>query len=734
MKNSDLFRLSAMKDKIDKDNIKGKVINSSFSSDEIVLFNDYMKTPIYKKPVFRGIAIAACLVLVLTITLVLTLVIGNGEEVIELYIRSSENAENYEQYNFAYTPAVINGKDFYPTSYGIASFADVNYSECKFLGDFQTNEGIQGKYFEIENGDGTYTLNFEFNDDYTLYQSYVVEKEELESKLSALVESAKSVRLVSQDESKAPVYAVAELETAFSLLNPDKITVSNFAMRMPTEDGAVIMIANLALSDNDDSSVIGEVVKTSKHKDNFLIENYSYATENGTFTFEFAFDISVSGDVLRDEAIIKSIKTLRMIDSFVAEPIAIDENTFYVSDESFEFEAQNGTTIKTDGGIDFYGITANFSICLPKTDSDINPMANPDAKDENGILHFVSWGLYDAIDSIAYEKQGEFETADGIKVIWHDVPMDNDVAARFIERRFNVMYDFGVLTFRYHIANDFANEIHLLDAMIESASTVKLVSKTENTLVEGIDDVSKIPADTDSIEHLMTYYEAKGIISGENEIDEFMEAMKRGEERELTVIYWTFTRRDDERYPNGYLFASSYYELKCKDGIGYYRSRQPIYLMGKTFLGYSDGEFTEFNGINKVYVHTESMYYDEMTGKRQSYIYLQYWLDVGDREYYAPIMSHYVATGSEIDKYDNVEPCVVMNSENAPMIMRWPLSYFTSRDADDFAEDICVINPPYNSEFLKGALEGFEELDVNGKFSSEIEKFRNEYEQFIKNN
>ena len=94
MKNSDLFRLSAMKDKIDKDNIKVKVINSSFSSDEIVLFNDDMKTPIYKKPVFKGIAIAACFVLVLTITLVLTLVIGNGEEVIELYIRSSENAEN----------------------------------------------------------------------------------------------------------------------------------------------------------------------------------------------------------------------------------------------------------------------------------------------------------------------------------------------------------------------------------------------------------------------------------------------------------------------------------------------------------------------------------------------------------------------------------------------------------------------------------------------------------------
>jgi hypothetical protein len=422
-----------------------------------------------------------------------------------------------------------------------------------------------------------------------------------------------------------------------------------------------------------------------------------------------------------------------MIDSFVSEPIDIDENTFYVSDEPFNFEAKKGTTVKTDGGIDFYGIIANFSICLPKTDSDINPMANPDAKDENGVMNFVSWGLYDAIDLIAYEKQGEFDTADGIKVIWHDVPMDNDVAAKYTERRFNVMYDFGVLTLRYHIANDFANEINLLDAMIESVSTIKLMSKTENTFVDGIDDVSKIPADTDSIEHLMTYYEAKGIISGESEIDEFIAAMKRGEERELTVIYWTFTRHDEENYPNGYLYASSFYELKCKDGVGYFRSRQPIYLMGKTFLGYSDGEFTEFNGINKVYVHTESMYYDEITGKRQSYIYLQYWLDVGEREYYTPIMSHYVANGSEIDKYSNVEPCIVMNSEDAPMIMRWPLSYFTSRDAEDFAEDMGVINPPYSEDFLESAIETFAELDVDGKYTSQIEKFRNEYEKLINN-
>ena len=117
MKNSDLFRLSAMKDKIDNDNIKEKVINSSLSDSESVIFDDDAKTPVYKKPIFKGIAIAACFALVLTITLVLTLGIGNGEEIIELYVRSSEDATNYEQYNFAYTPAVIDGKDFYPTSY-----------------------------------------------------------------------------------------------------------------------------------------------------------------------------------------------------------------------------------------------------------------------------------------------------------------------------------------------------------------------------------------------------------------------------------------------------------------------------------------------------------------------------------------------------------------------------------------------------------------------------------------
>ena len=156
-----------------------------------------------------------------------------------------------------------------------------------------------------------------------------------------------------------------------------------------------------------------------------------------------------------------------------------------------------------------------------------------------------------------------------------------------------------------------------------------------------------------------------------------------------------------------------------------------MFLMGKQLLGFTDGEYEPFNDINTVYVHTESMYYDEITGKRQSYIYKQYWLDVGEREYNTLLMSHYVAEGSRIDEFDNVQPCLVMNGENAPMIMRWPLCYFSSRDAEDFVEDIYTIAPVYTAETLKSALEGFEALDTDGKYSDEIAKFRSEYEKFI---
>jgi len=226
----------------------------------------------------------------------------------------------------------------------------------------------------------------------------------------------------------------------------------------------------------------------------------------------------------------------------------------------------------------------------------------------------------------------------------------------------------------------------------------------------------------DEIENLFWFREEKRTAEGEEYMKAFIEAMENGGEASVNVIYRTYF------YLNEVIstadLAQSYVELRTSDGIHEYRTYSYTIDAEKGRVSYDVSEWQSFDSIKTVYVSSYSGY------QQGTSVYKQYWLGKDGDEFKRILLSF---ASDEKVQADKLQPSIIMNYQDSPMIMRWPLEWFASKTSEDIAwiEENADHRSGQIAYNLKGFLDEFQRMEITHLYFADMfDAFLNSYAEY----